>query len=271
MTGGKQKTVALIQARMGSSRLPGKVLADICGRPALWHIIDRLKRVREIDDIAVATSINLENNVLEEYCRSERVSCFRGSENDVLDRCYRAASEYKAGVMVRITGDCPLTDPQTVSMVINTFREADKPFDYVHNAAGAGVHIQSVNKFPTGTSVEVIPFASLERAWKDSSDPLDRGEGFPCYFWRRPQTFACKTIPCSVDCASMRWTLDHPEDLEFIRKVYARLYVPGRCFSMEDVLCLLKTEPELSKINGMWIGKEGNEKYFKNTGEGLCR
>ena len=271
MKNSKKHVVAIIQARMGSARLPGKVLADICNRPSIWHIVDRLKRVEEIGEVVVATSTNKENDVLEEYCRSELISCFRGSENDVVDRFYQAAKYYKADVIVRITGDCPLIDPWTVSRVINAYFEDGAQFDYVHNAAGTAMFNKSINKYPIGTSAEVIPFSSLERAWKEAVDPLERGEGFPCYFWRKDNVFNCKTIPCFIDCGNMRWTLDHPDDLEFIRKVYERLYMAGRCFSMNDVLRLLETEPELSKINKFWIGKEGNERYFNSSGDHSCR
>jgi len=263
MSNMKKRIVALIQARIGSTRLPGKVMIDICGRPAIWHIVNRLRHVPEIDEVVVATSISFENGVLEKFCRNEQIQCFRGSENEVLDRFYHAAKHYKADVIVRITGDCPLIDPQSVSLAIHKFLEEDEQLDYVSLATGAGAFNKTINKYPDGTDTEVVSFHALERAWKEAKDPLDRGESVLSYIWRRKNIFQCKLIPFSRNLGNLRWTLDRPNDLDFIRKIYEKLYKPDYCFSMMDVLRLLEAEPSLSKINEAGIGKEGYEKYWQ--------
>jgi len=259
----KKRIIALIQARMGSTRLPGKVLMDICGHPVLWHIANRLKQVPEIDEIVVATSIGRENNVLEKFCHDENISCFRGSENEVMDRFYQAAKYYKAEIVVRVTADCPLIDPESVRLAIRTFLDTSAQFDYVSLAKGAAVFKQKVNKYPDGTDVEVVSFSALERAWQEATEPLDRGESVFSYIWRRKNVFRCLHIPFSADLSNYRWTLDCPEDLEFIRQIYGKLYRSGYCFSMIDVIRLLEAEPVLLKINKVGIGKEAYEKYWQ--------
>lgn len=259
----KKKIVILLQARMGSSRLPSKVMIDICGQPVIWHIVNRLKTVPEADEVVVATSVNPENKVLEELCRNKDIACFRGSENEVLDRFYNASQYYKADIIVRVTGDCPLIDPGSISMAIRAFLEADGAFDYIALATGAVSFKEIVKKFPDGTDTEIVSFQALERAWKEAADQIDRGESALSYIWRRPDMFKCKTIPFLWDAGEMRWTLDYEEDLTFIKKVYEKLYRPDYCFSMMDVMKLLEKEPYLSDINKCRISGKNYEKYYK--------
>ncbi len=255
------RIIALIQARMGSTRLPGKVLSDLSGRPVIWHIWNRLRSIPEINEIVVATSIDSKNDILEEYCNSEAIPCFRGSENEVLDRFYKAAQFYKADAIIRITGDCPLIDPFQIGRIIEIFLKSDK-VDYVSLATGAGVNKQKVNKFPDGTDAEVISFKAIQQAWSEAKNPVDRGEAVTSYIWRNKDLFRSETVYCDRDLGHLRWTLDHQDDLEFVRKVYKRLYSLDRLFTMWDVVKLIEAEPELIKVNENWIGKENYDKYY---------
>jgi spore coat polysaccharide biosynthesis protein SpsF len=255
------KIVALIQARMGSTRLPGKVLMDICGKPVIWHIWNRLKNVSEISEVVVATSEEQSNDILIKYCHSVGIPYSQGSENEVLDRFYQAAAFHQASAIVRVTGDCPLIDPGTISLVIQKFLKSN--FDHVAVAAGAGVLNRNVNKFPDGTDAEVIAFKALQMAWQNATDPLDRGEAVTSFIWRNKDIFRCDTISSEKDLGHLRWTLDRPEDLIFIRNIYGKLFNLEKCFSIDDILKLIEEEPELSKINESWIGEEGYEKYYK--------
>ncbi|NQS89067.1 glycosyltransferase family protein [Patescibacteria group bacterium] len=267
MSNKNKRIVAIIQARIGSTRLSGKILMDICGYPVIWHIWNRLKNISEIDEIVVATSREQANDILERFCVSENISYFRGSENEVLDRFYQAAKCYHADIIIRITGDCPLIDPQSISIAIQRFLKSETGLDYVGLATGAGVFGKKVNKFPDGTDAEVIAFEALERAWSEATDSLDRGEAVTSYIWRNKDIFKCEMIYCERDLGHLRWTLDRPEDLEFVRKVYKRLYNSDKCFSMFDVLKLLEDEPALAEINKNWIGKENYEKYYNKNKE----
>ena len=201
--------VAIIQARMGSSRLPGKSLAEIEKRPMLWHVIHRVKRASLVDRVVVATSTAPADDVIEKMCRENGVPCHRGSENDVLDRFYHAARAEKAAQVVRITADCPLIDPEVIDRVVRRFQRGD--LDYASNAM--------VRSYPDGLDTEIFSFSALERAWHEARKPSEREHVTP---YLRSEKFRTANVenqsttlyqPC-------RWTVDEAEDLEFIRAVY---------------------------------------------------
>ena len=201
--------VAIIQARMGSSRLPGKSLAEIEGRPMLWHVIQRVKRARLVDRVVVATSTAPADDAIEKMCRENDVPCHRGSENDVLDRFYHAARAEKAAQVVRITADCPLIDPEVIDRVVRRFQRGD--LDYASNAM--------VRSYPDGLDTEIFSFSALERAWHEASKTSEREHVTP---YLRSEKF--RTANVENDSTSLyqhyRWTVDEAEDLEFIRAVY---------------------------------------------------
>ncbi|MBI4657241.1 MAG: glycosyltransferase family protein, partial [Verrucomicrobia bacterium] len=232
--------VAIIQARMSSSRLPGKVLADIAGRPMLWHVVDRAKRSRYINKVVVGTSIESADDPIDEFCRSENIECFRGSHDDVLDRFYRAASRHEADAIVRITADCPLIDPTIVDRVIETYLTGK--FDYVSNALRY--------TYPDGLDAEVFSMAALETAWRDATEPRQREHVVP--FIKNHPAFRKTNVENETDLSreQLRWAVDEPRDLEFMRVVYSRLFRNGQnSFGLKEVLELLSKEPELQAIN----------------------
>ena len=244
--------VAIIQARMGSRRLPGKSLAEIENRPMLWHVIDRVKRAKLIDRVVVATSVSRSDDAIETLCREIGVRCYRGSENDVLDRFCSAARAEKAAQVVRITADCPLIDPEIIDRVVGRFQRGD--VDYASNAM--------VRSYPDGLDTEIFSFSALERAWHEATRTSEREHVTP---YLRSGKF--RTANVENDSTHVRrhyrWTVDEVADLEFIRAVYKALS-DKEGFGMQDVLQLIDQNPELEKINSEIVSNYG---YYKSLFE----
>jgi glutamate-1-semialdehyde-2,1-aminomutase len=249
--GDKPKVVAIIQARMGSTRFPGKVLAEIAGRPMLWHVVNRVRKARSVDKVAVATSNRSSDDAVAEFCVQNDIEFFRGSETDVLDRFYQTAKHFNADVVVRITADCPLIDPQVVDRVVNIYLEGG--YDYVTNTLRY--------TYPDGMDVEVFSFAALEKAWREARLPAEREHVTP--YLRTSGRFRVFNVENEVDLSkrNLRWTVDEPADLEFVRAVYARLGGDKQPFGLSDILELLDKEPDLMQINSGIIRNEG---YYKS-------
>jgi spore coat polysaccharide biosynthesis protein SpsF len=245
------ETLAIVQARMGSTRLPGKVLMYIAGQPMLRHVIERLKHAKLIDTIVIATSANAEDKPVVELANKIKTKSYAGSPNDVLDRYYQAATLYKADVVVRITADCPLIDPQVVDKVVKHYREGK--FDYVSNVVKP--------TYPDGLDTEVFSYRALAKAWQEAKLTSEREHVTP-YIWKNTGMFRIGGIENVTDYSGLRWTVDDSKDLEFIREIYRYLYHKNKMFYMEDVLELLKQRPELLKINQ---GTARNEGYTKSV------
>jgi glutamate-1-semialdehyde aminotransferase/spore coat polysaccharide biosynthesis protein SpsF (cytidylyltransferase family)/predicted dehydrogenase len=244
--------VAIIQARMGSNRLPGKSLAEIENRPMLWHVIQRVKRATLVDRVVVATSTNTDDDVIADMCRQNGITCYRGSEQDVLDRYYLAARGEKASQIVRITADCPLIDPEVIDRVVRRFQRGD--LDYASNAM--------VRTYPDGLDTEIFSFTALERAWHEATKSSEREHVTP---YLRSDNF--RTANVEGDSGAIyqryRWTVDEPQDLEFIRAVYRTLR-EKQDFRMKDVLHLIETNPELQALNSEIVSNHG---YYKSLFE----
>jgi len=248
-----RKVVAIIQARMGSTRLPGKVMMKIVGRPMLWHVINRLKHAKRLDDTVIATTTLNEDKTILKLASEMGVKGYAGSEDDVLDRYYQAAIRYKADVIVRITADCPLIDPTVIDRAIEFYLNHD--FDYV----GTGIK----PTYPDGLDTEVLSFNALERAWKEASLASEVEHVTP-YIKKNPQLFDIKNVENDKDLSYMRWTVDEERDLKFVREIYKRLYIEGKIFYMDDILNLLKKFPEIMDINKSIMRDEG---YLKSLRE----
>lgn len=234
------RIVAIIQARMGSTRLPGKVLMDIGGKTMLAHVVDRTRRAKLLDKILVATTLNPHDERIIVECDRLGVLVFRGREEDVLDRYYQVAREYKADVIVRITSDCPLIDPEVIDTVVRYYLENRSKLDYVSNTL--------TRSYPRGLDVEVFPFNILERTWREAREAYQR-EHVTLYIYEHPEIFRLANVKNSEDLSYLRWTVDEEKDLEFVREVYKRLYKEDEVFLMQDILYLLKREPQLLEIN----------------------
>jgi len=233
------KVVAIIQARMGSTRLPGKVLMDLAGEPMLARVYERAARAKSVDKVIVATSDIAGDDSIAELCSARAWLCFRGSENDVLDRYYQAAKIHRADIVVRITADCPLIEPLIIDKVIKAFLERNPKIDYASN-------ILLKRTFPRGLDTEVLRFDTLERIWKEDQD-LPRREHVTAYIHQQPELFNIYGVVNYKDYSYMRWTVDTIEDLNFVRKVYK--YFHSNNFNWKDVLSLLEKHSEWLEIN----------------------
>lgn len=237
----KQKIVAIIQARMTSSRLPGKVLIDIAGFPMLYHVIKRVSSARLIDQIVVATTDDPADNVIEEFCNLNSLLCFRGHPFDVLDRYYQAASKFQADIIVRITADCPLMDPTIIDSLIQSFLDSDVDF------AANRLPPPWKRTFPIGLDIEIVHFKALEKAWQEAGSQFEREHVMP-YFYDQPGRFKILLAHHEPDFGEKRWTVDTPQDLELINKIYES-FSPRIDFSWLEVIDLFKSNPDLEKIN----------------------
>lgn len=241
--------VAIIQARMGSTRLPGKVLADVAGDVLLAHVFERTRRMKLVDQTVVATSNATADDAIAALCDDRDWSCSRGSESDVLDRYYQAALAYEADHIVRITADCPFVCPHEADRVIA--RHLECRADYAHNITvwGSGM--------PLGTGTEIFTRSALARSWREGDQPHHR-EHVDEYVGDHPELFAMQRVdaPDHLRRPEMRLTVDTPEDLHLVREVYGRLYAPGELIELVDVVTLLDESPSLVDINRHVVQKK---------------
>jgi spore coat polysaccharide biosynthesis protein SpsF len=247
----EKQTVTIIQARMSSSRLPGKVLQDIGGRPMLAWVVERARLARREGEVLVATTTDGADDPIQTWCQSARVPCFRGSAYDVLDRFYQAASAFHAGRIVRLTADCPLIDPQVIDDVVEAMI-ADGA-DFAANRLPPPWH----RTFPIGLDVEVCTFSALERAWKEAREPHEREHVMP-YLYSLPGRFRVRILDTVPDFGDLRWTVDTPEDLEMVRRLVSQL-APKTDFSWQEVLQIIEQYPELREINRGVVHKIWND------------
>jgi glutamate-1-semialdehyde aminotransferase/spore coat polysaccharide biosynthesis protein SpsF (cytidylyltransferase family) len=243
--------VAVVQARMGSTRFPGKVLQAIGDHPMLWHVIERTRQARHVQKVVVATSDRPGDDAIARSCERSGVACFRGSEDDVLDRFYHAARLHGADIIVRITADCPFIDPSVIDKVIEAFLEGDA--DYVSNTLRPS--------YPDGLDTEVFSFSALESAWKQATFHAEREHVTP--FMRTSGLFLVKNVENDSDLGlrDIRLTVDEPVDLEFARALDARLEGNGTSSRLTDIMKVLEEEPELLRING---GLTRGEGYYRS-------
>lgn len=250
-----KNVVAIIQARYGSRRLKGKVLSDISGRPMLWHVVKRAQEARLINSVVIATSVNAQDGRIEEFARQNNFNLFRGSEADVLGRYYQAAKKFKADIIIRITGDCPLISPEIIDKVVAEFLKGK--YDYVTNTL--------IYTYPEGCDVEVFSFSALEKAHKECPEPFAR-EHVTAYI-KNSGRFKIKNVPSinPVNAEEYIWSVNTITELEFVREVYRRLYGEGEIFSHVKIMDLLEREPGLREINRESVLNEGYYKALLTT------
>ncbi|HLK37719.1 MAG TPA: glycosyltransferase family protein [Polyangiaceae bacterium] len=231
------RTIAIIQARVGSSRLPSKVLADIGGRTMLDRVVARVRRARRIDEVVVATTSQPADDAVAEECERIRAPTFRGSEQDVLDRYYKAAAAFEAGSVVRITSDCPLIDPGVVDQVVAEFVMSGS--DYASNSL--------VASYPRGLDTEVMTMSALSTAWSLATQPYERVHVTP-YLYQHPARFRLRNVAYEEDLSTHRWTVDTPDDLALVRRIYERL---GNRVDVvwTDALAVVRGDPAISALN----------------------
>jgi spore coat polysaccharide biosynthesis protein SpsF len=265
-------TVAIIQARMSSSRLPGKVMLDIGGQPMLVHTVERTRRAQTVDEVVVATTTEPADDALAALCTERGYPCSRGSLNDVLDRFYQAARAHGAEVIVRITADCPLIDAGLIDHTVREFLGSAESTHLLgelrYDFAANRLPSPWKRTYPIGLDVEVCRFQALERAWREASQPHQREHVMPYLYedspvvdslsglvqdgprkpFDSPHPFRVLLVNHPVDYGSLRWTVDTPADLELVRRIFT--HFAGRDgFSWLDVLDLFQRHPELAELN----------------------
>lgn len=234
------RTVIIVQARMTSTRLPGKVLKRVLGKPLLEYQIERLQRVKLANEVVIATTTNKTDEPIVELCNSLSVAYFRGSEEDVLSRYYQAATASKADLVVRVTSDCPLIDPQVINAAIDYYLQNQSNYDYVSNCIK--------RTYPRGMDIEVFSFSVLQQAFLEATAQPDREHVTP-FIHRQPERYRLGHVLYSEDCSHHRWTVDTPEDFELIQKIIEAVYPNQPCFTLEDCLELLQQNPDWYFIN----------------------
>jgi len=246
----RENITAIIQARMGATRLPGKVLFDLERKTVLERIIERVQSSRSIKEVIVATTINSEDLKIVKLCADIGVRVFCGCENDVLDRYFQAARLLNTEHVVRITADCPMIDPVVIDEVICVYLE--NKVDYASNILN--------ETYPDGEDVEVFTFAALEKAWNNAILCSEREHVTP-FIKKNKDMFTHTSLEYKVNLSSKRWTLDNPEDYEFIKTIYKHLYHKNNRFGMNEILEFLDKNPEVEKINSHITRNEG---YLKS-------
>jgi spore coat polysaccharide biosynthesis protein SpsF len=235
------KRVVVIQARMGSTRLPGKVLMDVAGRPALSRQIERLRLAKSVDEIVVATSPGAGDDPIVDLANVEDVMCFRGSEEDVLARFVGAAEKVGGEVIARVTGDCPLIDPGVVDLVIDDLTSHATDCDYCCNVLQ--------RTYPRGLDIEVMFRDTLTRMGRLATSQLAREHVTVFARMEHPELFVMRNVSDAEDNSDLRWTLDKPSDLTMIRDIYEQLGMGDRVLPYREILAYVRAHPELSKLN----------------------
>jgi spore coat polysaccharide biosynthesis protein SpsF len=232
------RTVAIVQARLGSSRLPGKVLADLAGETMLARVVERLRAARTIDDIVIATTTKSSDDAVIAEAKRLGVAAWRGSENNVLARYIGAARTYAAGAVVRITSDCPLLDPQTIDKVVCALRGGT--VDYASNT-----HVRS---YPRGLDTEAFYLETLERIFERATTTAAK-EHVTAYVMEKPGDFSIQHVVSKTDDSDLRWTVDTAEDLTLVRELYTQLDLGKTLAPYHEVVAAVRARPELAEIN----------------------
>ncbi|QZY56318.1 cytidylyltransferase domain-containing protein [Crassaminicella profunda] len=236
--------VAIIQARMGSTRLPGKVLLPLKGKPVLWHIVNRLKACKNINNIVIATSVEENDNKIECFCKENKIDYFRGSEKNVLERYYFTARKFQADHIVRITADNPVLDPKIIDELIDIYKKDQYDFYGV----GSG--------FPYGISGAIFSFKALEESYLNAKVPSEK-EHVGLYIKKRSKEYKVGFYGKYKDLGDYRWTLDTKEDYLLIKKIYDALYKKEELFFTEDILKFIEKNPQFKTINKNTIRDAG--------------
>lgn len=238
------KVVAIVQARMSSTRLPGKVLLDLEGKPLIQRVVDRIL-CSNVDKVIVATTTSMNDDKLVKWCKDHSISFFRGSENNVLERYYECAKSCDADVVVRVTSDDPFKDPLVINKAIDTLIGGQ--YDYVSNTI--------YPTFPEGVDIETFTFDALKKCFNNAVLHSDKEHVTP-YIWKNDRFFSLYNFTYEENLSSLRWTIDYKEDLDFFRAVYKHLKCK-KCFLMKDILSILEQHPEFYDLQRAVVRNEG--------------
>jgi spore coat polysaccharide biosynthesis protein SpsF len=256
-----EKIIAVIQGRMGSTRLPGKVLADIEGKPLIWHIFNRLQKISLISEVVISTTNQSTDKPLIEFAKKENIAYFAGSEDDIIDRIYKTGEKFSCDILVKINADCPLIDIKLIENGINLFLSSKNKPDLITNCVE--------ETFPEGMQYSIFNFNVIKKIWLTLKESFWR-EYFYRFMIENKNNFSIINIKNEKDLSRLRWTVDYQEDLEFVKKIYSKLYSKNQFFGMNEILNLLDKNPEIRKINDKYSSKVGINDYnnlkdkFKN-------
>lgn len=242
------RVVTVIQARTGSSRLPGKVLRPLVGEPLLARLAERVNSADHIGVVVIATTVECADDPIAAWCQQADVRCFRGHPTDLLDRHYQVGRCFQADVIVKIPSDCPLIDPRVIDRVLGVYLENPGAVDYLGN-----LHPPS---YPDGNDVEVMSFNALEIAWREATRPLEREHTTP-FLWENPHRFRLQNVSWETGLdysMSHRWTVDYEEDFRFVAAVYEALYPRNHLFTLEDILAFQARRPDITALNAEFVG-----------------
>ncbi len=234
------KITAIVQARIGSTRLPGKILKELSGKSVLWHVVNRLSHSKLCNKIVIATTTEPEDDVVENYCVENNFPYYRGSSENVLSRYYETAKVFGAEIIIRITSDCPLIDPEIIDKMLEQFLSEKSKIDYMSNVFP--------RMFPRGLDTEIFTCDALEISFNNAVNQNDLEHVTP-YIYQHPEKFKIKNFANDKDLSFHRWTIDTTEDYELIKSIYNKLYESGKIFLLNDILKLFDEHPELIKIN----------------------
>lgn len=241
--------MVIIQARLSSTRFPGKILKKILGRPLLWYLVERVKKAKAINKIVIATTTNEVDRPIVEFAKDNDIDFFRGSEEDVLDRYYKAALEFKADVIVRVTSDCPLIDPKLIDDTIHLYKNTNAQY-------AANTVPPETSKYPDGSDVEVFSIKDLKRAHEEAKDPFDR-EHVTFYFWRYNNGFKIAQLDNYKNHSKYRFTVDYPEDFEVVEFIIKELKKRNSFGHVDEIIEILDANPDI---------KTKNSKYYFGIG-----
>lgn len=248
MISAQKKILIVIQARTGSSRLPGKILLPLAGKPLLFRMYERILAAKVNKDVVIATTNEKEDDEVEKLCGDYGMKCFRGHETDLLDRHYKAALAFGADHVAKIPSDCPLICPNVIDRVANYYFDNEDKFDFVSNLHPA--------TYPDGFDVEIMPSSILEDAWKNATKDFEREHTTP-FIWEHPERFRIGNVEWETGLdfsMTHRMTIDYPEDYEFISAVYDKLYTENSIFTLCDIMMMLDKNPELLELNSKYAG-----------------
>jgi spore coat polysaccharide biosynthesis protein SpsF (cytidylyltransferase family) len=258
------RVVAVIQGRLGSTRLPGKVLMPLGERPMIAQIFRRLKAAGELDEVIIATADNEANRPLVEFARDAGLPVFAGQEEDLIDRFLEAGRAFNADALLRVTADCPFVDPTLVDPMVAVWRRQVGELDFLAN--------NRPSSYPHGMDMEIIAMPALERLWREETDPFKR-EWFTlnfCDLEGNPQNaYRCRNLPAAGPLPHLRLTVDYPEDMEMARRIFAELDTPDRVFTLDDIIELIDAQPEIARINAMHGGETAADGVARALDESL--
>lgn len=244
--------ILIIQARMDSSRLPKKVMAEILGKPLIWHMVQRLRKIPSVSEVVISTTTQKEDKQLIEFAESEGIKIVGGAVEDIIDRLYQTSKKFNPTVVVKVNADCPLVDPKLIEEGIQIFLKSSEKPDLVTNSLE--------DTYPEGMQFAIFDFHTLEKLWSTLEEPFWR-EYFFRYMIEYKENFKIIGMKHKDDLSSLRWTVDYKEDLDFVREIFHLLYEKNPFFTMEEILESIEKNPQLTEINKKYSSKIGVDDF----------